>query len=162
MGQKAHKWTKAQIALLGKLTDAEAGARIGLHPATVARKRLMLGIPNTGSAPQIPMAELTKPTPVLARRYGVCWEVIYRQRKKHGIKSPKGRKAPTGHITQATRADIRPYLGRYPDVLIAEEFGLTREYIGQLRAVNGIDKPLSAREILRSQLRAERTQKEAV
>jgi hypothetical protein len=39
-----HKWTKADLALLGKYSDPNVAARIGLHPQTVKAKRIALGI----------------------------------------------------------------------------------------------------------------------
>lgn len=42
------RWTKRQIAMLGKGTDADVARKLGVKPLTVTRKRLALKIPAFG------------------------------------------------------------------------------------------------------------------
>ena len=40
-----HPWKPEEIALLGRMTDAKAARRIGIHPQAARRTRRILGIP---------------------------------------------------------------------------------------------------------------------
>lgn len=44
-GLQGHRWTPAEVGLLGKLSDREVGEIVGLGTSAVARKRHQLGIP---------------------------------------------------------------------------------------------------------------------
>jgi hypothetical protein len=50
LGRRVRRWTDAEVALLGKRTDREVAARLGLCMTTVLRKRLGLGITACGRA----------------------------------------------------------------------------------------------------------------
>ncbi len=43
------RWTKRQIAMLGKATDADVARKLDVTPLTVTRKRLALKIPAFGA-----------------------------------------------------------------------------------------------------------------
>jgi hypothetical protein len=94
-------WTKAQIALLGKLSDARVARRLDVSPATVRLKRRELGIPDTNTPPvnwtPRKLALLgTRSDVVIARRLKIHRNSVYRKRLALGI-------PPAGHGRPKTR-----------------------------------------------------------
>ena len=45
VGRTPRRWTRAELRLLGKLSDTEIGRRTGRFMASVRNKRIQLGIP---------------------------------------------------------------------------------------------------------------------
>jgi hypothetical protein len=102
---KAHEpkivWTKARIALLGKLSDTEAARKLGLSRSTVRLKRRELRIPSNETPPVRWTASMiallgSLPDAEVARRLGLDDDAVSRKRWKLGI-------APAGKRKSATR-----------------------------------------------------------
>lgn len=90
-GRVGRKWSGSEDALLGKYTDKWVAERLGLHPTTVCKRRMKLGIPSfeirQGGRGQITrklpddqtlldeMANLGSMT-AIAKKYGVSRQAV--------------------------------------------------------------------------------------
>lgn len=83
-------WTAKETALLGKMTDKDAGARLHLAPSTVRLKRLSMDIPpfrkraaSTGIWTPAVMARIAKePSAKLAKELGISRQRVHQKRKE--------------------------------------------------------------------------------
>jgi hypothetical protein len=84
------EWTKARVALLGKLSDEALAKSWGVTARPIARKRNELGIaPFLSTAPLRPTralkAILRLPINQIRRRYRISVETIQKRRRELGI-----------------------------------------------------------------------------
>lgn len=112
-------WTPKLLARLGKQRDAAIAADLGVHPLTVARTRLALGIPPLPSPgaparywPRQLLARLGKqPDAAIAARLGVHPDTVRRKRLALGIPAPPRRpRKERGRRSEPSAA--RPRSGR--------------------------------------------------
>ena len=84
-------WLPEEIAMLGKVTDAQVSRRIGRSVTSIQAKRLRLGIASSGHHWTAECdALLAKfPDKVLARRLGCTVEEVQARRERAGIPAPK-------------------------------------------------------------------------
>jgi len=133
----AFRWTKQQIALLGKESDRKVAKRLGLAVPTVWRKRVQLGIRALTPKQHI---EWTKTRSAvlgklsdkgLAKRWGAKAETIARKRTELGI-APFVSTTPPRH-TRAPEAILR-----LPIHEIYQRYRVSTETIKNLRRELGI------------------------
>ena len=133
----AFRWTKQQIALLGKESDRKMARRLGISAPAVWRKRVQLGIRALTPKQHI---EWTKARSallgklsdkVLAKRWGVKAETIARKRTELGIE-PFVRTTPP-RPTRPLKAILR-----LPVHEICRRYRVSTETIKRLRRELGI------------------------
>lgn len=143
---KAHRWTRAELELLGTMTDMEVGAEIGLSHASVCIKRQALGIPPFGvgrpavavdtgvaDADGTPLHDLLGVVrdEELARRFNLSAYRVRRLRAARGL-------PPVGGA-RCRSAEIDPDdFGKVQDAEIARKVGLSRARVAALRQQRGI------------------------
>ncbi|MBI4526698.1 MAG: hypothetical protein HY695_23110 [Deltaproteobacteria bacterium] len=133
----AFRWTKQQIALLGKEPDTRVASRLGITAASVWRKRVQQGIRTFAPKQCI---EWTKARITLlgklsdtslAKRLGVKPETVARRRRERGI-------APFVQTTPPRRTPaLRPLL-RLPVHEICRRYRVSTETVKKLRRELGI------------------------
>lgn len=132
-----HKWTKAEDALLGTISDRRAAAKIGVTAGQVLNRRRKLGIPVLGKDTTLRWTEKriallgTEPDHVLAKLWNVTQGLIREKRESLGI--PKCER--TSREIPALCIDE---LGTTSDNVLAERYGMTPTVIRNLRTEAGI------------------------
>lgn len=130
-------WNESNLKLLGTMTDAELGKKLGLANTTVAAKRRSLGIPGRNGRlepiviPRNFKLKLGKWSDgKIASKLGVASSAVSRARRKLGI--------PPIMKANYLPPEADEYLGKLPDTVIAERFGVSRTCVGNRRAALGI------------------------
>ncbi len=122
----ARSWTKKELSLLGKVSDAELARRIGVTTTTVRTKRCLRGIPPL--RPRDPMKWRAKDIALLgkypdfevARMLGVYRKAVINKRHELGIPS-YARTSEFWHTWTETEIAM---LGKMTDRELAERIGI--------------------------------------
>lgn len=138
--------------LLGQIPDADLARKYGVCTATAARWRRAAGLPKAPSRngpgrPPIPLPEGAEEflgkisDTALANKYGVSKTVAARWREEAGIAKVPRKRGET--VCPSTKTfdkypGIRERLGTVPDAVLADEYGISREWVRRLRSVDGI------------------------
>lgn len=160
-GRKPKPVPEAARPLLGTLTDTTLARMFGVAPHTATRWREEAGIPrlqqesckdgqkpsNGRGRPKIPTPEEAKPLlgvlsdAKIAKRFKVSHAVAVRWREEAGIpKPPKTPREPPAVREEVfdRYPGIRERLGLVSDGTLADEYGVSREWIRQLRGIDDI------------------------
>ena len=142
--EKRFDWTKRQVNLLGKSSDAEVSRRLGVSTTTVAWKRRSLGIPPfragkrkskiRSKLSRVQISRLGKaPDSVLSREWGLHRHQVALYRQELGIENFVQRSR-----NQTWTPEIVSRLGKEPDGVIANELGIPVKRVSNFRLQKGI------------------------
>ncbi len=133
-----HRWTRREIALLGKHTDREVAEALGINLAAVILKRQRLNIPP--SKPPALKVRWTKrriallgrhPDPVVAAKLGISPSSVKRKRQQLGIAATHEPRA----VVRSAR--LKPLL-RLPPSVARQQSGLKYDTLAKLRRELGV------------------------
>lgn len=132
---KRHVWTRKHIAMLGKISDAALGSKLGLTVGAVFQKRQKLGIPASRPAKSLNwtpaiIATLGKlPDGEVARTNGMNILSVQKKRVGLGIRC-YARKSKSWHYW--TQKEIA-LLGKMPDGQVALRTGINKASVAWKR-----------------------------
>jgi hypothetical protein len=132
---KRHCWTRKDIAMLGKISDAALASRLDLTVGTILQKRQALGIPASRPPKSIDwspavIASLGKiPDGEIAKIYGMNILSVYKKRVELGIRC-YARKSKAWHYW--TKKEIA-LLGKMPDGDVALRTGINKASVAWKR-----------------------------
>lgn len=82
---KRFDWTVQALALLGAMSDRDAGKQLGIHSATVGKKRREMTIAKYDSYKGLPIGKV--PDATIAKMKGVSITSVALRRYREGIKA---------------------------------------------------------------------------
>lgn len=140
--------TKKQEALLGTARDTVLAKRWRVSPTTVGVWRRQRGIPRWGETcpPELRDRLGSEPDTVVAEAAGVSASTVAKWRAQLGIDAYNGGSAAKTSRELIDDLEVRhpglfERLGKVADSALANEYGVSRQRIYQLRDRHGIDAP---------------------
>lgn len=139
-----------ESGLVGKISDKELAARLGISPNRIRRYRYAHNIPHRGSVESIQSILSADPDVGrksdidIASRHNIHPSAVYRYRESNGIPpAPRRKHNPSRNKTARARILAHPLLGKTADLQIANEIGCSNYLVWKVRQENNIRTPRS-------------------